>query len=600
MPWLEHAAARRIRTRRCAGPRRRASGRWCEVRPAPRRLRAGVRLPRPHDPDRGPAGDPGLRPGPLGVDSSATREALVAQARGAARRAPRARISRVLRPPRARGAGAGRDAQRAWRRRASDHLTKLMAAHDLVHRRQIERVLCAAEARREQVSLMFELHRSTRTAGAARAGTLTLPHGQVQTPAFMPVGTHGVVRGLSATDVRRTGAQIILGNTYHLHLRPGEAVVRAMGGLHRFTTWDRPMLTDSGGFQVFSLEGLRRIAEDGVTSRATWTAPPARSRPSAPWRSSAISAPTSPWRSTTWCRARRRTISRARAWSGRCAGWSAAARGTRSWTADGRAPQTLWPIVQGGTHDDLRLRSLEGTLERGPWTGDRDRRALGRRAEAGDAPGARAARARSARARSPVILWVSDFRPTCSRESRAASTCSTASPPRGTAGTAPRGCRPAGSTSAAPRSRDRPSRSIRSATARPAPPIPRGYLRHLFVVEDILGLRLVSIHNVRFLVRLGEQARARILDGTFDAWSRDWLSGTLSSPSERGMHERRLLIEVLHAAGTDRLRLRTHGPRAPDGGDRAGVLLPHPPAVRARRGRSTRRCSPTSRRATRS
>ena len=103
-----------------------------------------------------------------------------------------------------------------------------------------------------------------RTEGAARAGTLTLPNGMVRTPAFMPVGTHGVVRGLSAGDVRRTGAQIILGNTYHLHLRPGEEVIRAMGGLQRFTTWQGPMLTDSGGFQVFSLEGLRRISEHGV------------------------------------------------------------------------------------------------------------------------------------------------------------------------------------------------------------------------------------------------------------------------------------------------------------------------------------------------
>ncbi|HEV2084841.1 MAG TPA: tRNA guanosine(34) transglycosylase Tgt, partial [Gemmatimonadales bacterium] len=102
------------------------------------------------------------------------------------------------------------------------------------------------------------------TQGAARAGTLTLPHGEVQTPAFMPVGTHAVVRGLSAADVRRTGAQIILGNTYHLHLRPGEEVVHTMGGLHRFTTWTGPMLTDSGGFQVFSLQGLRSIAEHGV------------------------------------------------------------------------------------------------------------------------------------------------------------------------------------------------------------------------------------------------------------------------------------------------------------------------------------------------
>src|SRR6478609_4897771 len=110
---------------------------------------------------------------------------------------------------------------------------------------------------------MFDF-RLDATEGLARAGRLTLPHGTVATPAFMPVGTHGVVRGLSAGDVARTGAQIILGNTYHLHLRPGEAVVRQMGGLHRFTTWSGPILTDSGGFQVFSLEGLRRIDEDGV------------------------------------------------------------------------------------------------------------------------------------------------------------------------------------------------------------------------------------------------------------------------------------------------------------------------------------------------
>ncbi|MEO8452228.1 MAG: tRNA-guanine transglycosylase, partial [Gemmatimonadota bacterium] len=95
------------------------------------------------------------------------------------------------------------------------------------------------------------------TDGPARAGTLDLPAGPVQTPAFMPVGTLGAVRGLHPDEVARTGAQIILGNTYHLHLRPGEEVIRALGGLHRFTTWNKPMLTDSGGFQVFSLEALR-------------------------------------------------------------------------------------------------------------------------------------------------------------------------------------------------------------------------------------------------------------------------------------------------------------------------------------------------------
>ncbi len=84
----------------------------------------------------------------------------------------------------------------------------------------------------------------------------------------MPVGTHGVVRGLHPDEVRRTGAQIVLGNTYHLHLRPGEETVAALGGIHRFMHWDKPILTDSGGFQVFSLEGLREITEEGVTFRS--------------------------------------------------------------------------------------------------------------------------------------------------------------------------------------------------------------------------------------------------------------------------------------------------------------------------------------------
>src|SRR5678815_3472369 len=106
------------------------------------------------------------------------------------------------------------------------------------------------------------------TCRSARAGSLTLPHGEVKTPAFMPVGTHGVVRGLHPADVRRTGAQIVLANTYHLHLRPGEDLVAAMGGLNEFTGWSGPMLTDSGGFQVFSLEGLRTISEDGVAFRS--------------------------------------------------------------------------------------------------------------------------------------------------------------------------------------------------------------------------------------------------------------------------------------------------------------------------------------------
>ncbi|MEG0441852.1 MAG: tRNA guanosine(34) transglycosylase Tgt [Oscillospiraceae bacterium] len=110
---------------------------------------------------------------------------------------------------------------------------------------------------------MFKL---LKTEGNARRGEFTCAHGTVQTPVFMNVGTQGAIKGgLSAHDLRNIHCQVELSNTYHLHLRPGDDVVRQMGGLHKFMDWDGPMLTDSGGFQVFSLSGLRKITEEGVT-----------------------------------------------------------------------------------------------------------------------------------------------------------------------------------------------------------------------------------------------------------------------------------------------------------------------------------------------
>ena len=110
---------------------------------------------------------------------------------------------------------------------------------------------------------MFEVKK---TEGKARRGEFTCPHGTVQTPVFMNVGTQGAIKGaVSAHDLKELGCQIELSNTYHLHLRPGDDVVRTMGGLHKFMDWDGPILTDSGGFQVFSLSGLRKITEEGVT-----------------------------------------------------------------------------------------------------------------------------------------------------------------------------------------------------------------------------------------------------------------------------------------------------------------------------------------------
>ena len=110
---------------------------------------------------------------------------------------------------------------------------------------------------------MFEV---LKTEGKARRGVFTCAHGTVQTPVFMNVGTQGAIKGaVSALDLKEIGCQVELSNTYHLHLRPGDQVVRQMGGLHKFMRWDGPILTDSGGFQVFSLSGLRKIKEEGVT-----------------------------------------------------------------------------------------------------------------------------------------------------------------------------------------------------------------------------------------------------------------------------------------------------------------------------------------------
>ena len=368
------------------------------------------------------------------------------------------------------------------------------------------------------------------TQGAARAGTLTLPHGPVQTPAFMPVGTHAVVRGLSAADVRRTGAQIILGNTYHLHLRPGEEVVRTMGGLHRFTTWTGPMLTDSGGFQVFSLQGLRSIAEHGVEFQShidgtMRTLTPERAT-DIQWRLGADVAMAFdhvvPGQSSAElaCEGMERTLR----WLDRCkARHIELTEEAYRRTAVPPYRQTLWPIIQGGIHDELRMRSLEGTLEQGPWTGI----AIGGLSVGEPKPimhGILEQLGPALPAEIPRYLMGVGF-PADLLEGIARGIdlfdC-VAATRNGRHGTAwlpngrinVRGAGLKGSTEPLDATCD-----CETCTT-----YPRGYLRHLFMVEDMLGLRLVSIHNIRFLVRLGEQARAHILNGTFDGWSRQWLS----------------------------------------------------------------------------
>src|SRR5881275_900300 len=115
------------------------------------------------------------------------------------------------------------------------------------------------------MSITFQLQH---TDGSARAGLLTTPHGPVETPVFMPVGTQATVKGLTPEMVRDAGAQILLGNTYHLTLRPGDELIAELGGLHKFMDWQRPILTDSGGFQVYSLAQSRKITDQAAVFRS--------------------------------------------------------------------------------------------------------------------------------------------------------------------------------------------------------------------------------------------------------------------------------------------------------------------------------------------
>ena len=197
------------------------------------------------------------------------------------------------------------------------------------------------------------------TEGKARRGRLMFPRGVVDTPAFMPVGTYGTVKGMLPRDVEATGAQIILGNTFHLWLRPGTEIIRAHGDLHDFAQWQRPILTDSGGFQVFSLGALRKIKEEGVyfaspvDGRKVFMGPEESMQVQRELGADVVMI----FDECTPYPADEATARQSMELSQR---WA-----LRSKRAHGDNPAALFGIVQGGMHESLRLRSLEGLCEIG-------------------------------------------------------------------------------------------------------------------------------------------------------------------------------------------------------------------------------------------
>lgn len=194
------------------------------------------------------------------------------------------------------------------------------------------------------------------TDGAARRGRLAFARGTVETPAFMPVGTYGTVKAMRPRDLREVGAEIVLGNTFHLFLRPGLDTLRACGGLHRFMGWDGPILTDSGGFQVFSLAARRKITEEGVAFASpvdgarVFLSPEESMRIQAVLGSDVVMA-------FDECTPFPAAEDVARGSMELSLRW--AARSRRAFDAGGN-PNALFGIVQGGVYDDLRRRSVDG------------------------------------------------------------------------------------------------------------------------------------------------------------------------------------------------------------------------------------------------
>ena len=199
------------------------------------------------------------------------------------------------------------------------------------------------------------------TDGAARRGRVTLNHGSVETPAFMPVGTYGSVKAMTPRDIRDIGAEIILGNTFHLFLRPGLEVVEQFGGLHRFIGWDKPILTDSGGFQVFSLAHKRKITEEGVTFASpvdgskVFLSPEVSMKIQTVLNSdiAMIFDECTPYPATE--QVAQTSMELSLRW---------AERSRRSFNAL-QNPNALFGIVQGSVYENLRRRSAEGLVQIG-------------------------------------------------------------------------------------------------------------------------------------------------------------------------------------------------------------------------------------------
>jgi queuine tRNA-ribosyltransferase len=358
------------------------------------------------------------------------------------------------------------------------------------------------------------------TSGRARRGTLQLTHGVVETPQFMPVGTVATVKALTPRDLRELGAQIVLANTYHLWLRPGRETLVALGGLHRFMAWDRPILTDSGGYQVFSLESRRTLDDDGVTFRSHIDGSAHRFTPESvvgfqedlgvdvamaldvcvkqPAAADAVEA----------------SVRRTTLWARRCAA---------AWR---RGPTALFGIVQGGIDERLRERSaaeitaldLPGYAIGGLSVGEtREQMIRVARFTAELLP----------RERPRYLMGVGTVRDLIAAVDCGIDMFDCVYPTR--AGRHGRAITRAGEFNVRNAAFVRDDGPLDPACAcAVCATYSRGYLSHLFRTGELLGLHLLSYHNLAVLAALMEDARAAIAANRWDEFRDAVVEGVAS------------------------------------------------------------------------
>jgi queuine tRNA-ribosyltransferase len=356
--------------------------------------------------------------------------------------------------------------------------------------------------------------------GAARSGVFSTPHGDVETPAFMPVGTLATVKALDPHELSAMGAQMILANAYHLHLRPGDDLVREMGGLHRFMHWDGPILSDSGGFQVFSLATLRKITEEGVEFQSHIDGSRRFFTPETmvgiqrnlgadvimqldhviPGQSDEASARDASERSIRW-----------------------AARCLTEFMRTSSDGQALFPIVQGGIHTSLRKDAATALASMHDWHGF----AIGGLSVGEEKPAMHemldVVNEALPRARPRYLMGVGFPADLIESIRRGVDMFDCVAPTRmGRNGTVFTSTGRVNIKRAEYRNDALPLDETCECVA--CSRFSRAYIRHLFVSDEILGIRLLSLHNVHFLLSLARAARREIAAGNLDAWSRDWLS----------------------------------------------------------------------------